>query len=138
MAQFAVSCTTLSVQCKRFDGRFLPFLSIYFNEFASHCKYTVVNCLKNVPASLNNKKKRFDFANLMKPIENRVSILMSLVIHCEYVFDECLPQNGIPSGVHCPLSQTRRAGPNSSNPRSHVYVAIVPLSSESSENSTLL
>lgn len=50
----------------------------------------------------------------------------------------CLPQNGIPSGDHCPLSQTRRAGPNSSNPRSHVYVAIVPLSSDSSENSTVL
>lgn len=53
-------------------------------------------------------------------------------------FLKCLPQNGIPSGDHCPLSQTRLAGPNSSNPRSHVYVAIVPLSSESSENSTVL
>lgn len=52
--------------------------------------------------------------------------------------DECLPQNGIPSGVHCPLSHKRRAGPNNSKPRSHVYVAIVPLSIESFENSTLL
>lgn len=48
------------------------------------------------------------------------------------------PQNGIPSGVHCPLSHTRRAGPSSSNPRSHVYVAIVPLSNDSSVNSTVL
>lgn len=44
----------------------------------------------------------------------------------------------MPSGIHCPLSQTRRAGPNSSNPRSHVYEATVPLSSASSENITLL
>lgn len=49
-----------------------------------------------------------------------------------------LPQKGMPSGVHWPLSQTRRAGPNSSKPRSHVYDAIVPLSIESSENSTWL
>lgn len=44
----------------------------------------------------------------------------------------------MPSGVHRPLSQTRRDGPNSSKPRSHVYDAIVPLSIESSENSTWL
>lgn len=44
----------------------------------------------------------------------------------------------MPSGVHRPLSQTRRDGPSSSKPRSHVYDAIVPLSIESSENSTWL
>lgn len=48
------------------------------------------------------------------------------------------PQNGMPSGIHCPLSHTRRAGPNSSKPRSHVYDATVPLSSASSEKITLL
>lgn len=45
-----------------------------------------------------------------------------------------LPQNGIPSGIQMPLSQTRRAGPNNSNPRSHVYDATVPLCNVSSEN----
>lgn len=49
-----------------------------------------------------------------------------------------LPQNGIPSGVHWPLSHTRRAGPSSSKPRSHEYDATVPLSSVVSENMTEL
>ena len=42
----------------------------------------------------------------------------------EHVRD--LPQNGIPSGVQLPWSHTRRAGPRSSKPRSHVYDAIAP------------
>lgn len=49
-----------------------------------------------------------------------------------------LPQNGIPSGAHWPLSQTLRAGPSSSKPRSHEYDATVPLSSDVSENVTVL
>ena len=39
-----------------------------------------------------------------------------------------LPQNGIPWGDHVPFSpHTRRAGPRSSKPRSHVYSAIAPV-----------
>lgn len=38
-----------------------------------------------------------------------------------------LPQKGIPSGVHWSSAvHTRLAGPNSSNPLSHAYVATVP------------
>lgn len=49
-----------------------------------------------------------------------------------------LPQNGMPSGVQLPLSQTRRAGPSSSKPRSHEYEATAPLINVSSENVTVL
>lgn len=49
-----------------------------------------------------------------------------------------LPQNGIPSGTHTPLSQTLRDGPSSSKPRSHEYDATAPFPSDSSENVTEL
>lgn len=48
------------------------------------------------------------------------------------------PQNGMPSGVQLPLSQTLRAGPSSSKPRSHEYEATAWLLSVSSENVTVL
>lgn len=44
----------------------------------------------------------------------------------------------MPSGVQLPFSQTLRAGPSSSNPRSHVYEAIAALPKVSSENVTVL
>lgn len=75
----------------------------------------------------NNDKQTWDKNTTKKKIKNKT--------HKQH---RNLPQNGMPSGVHCPLSQTRRDGPSSSKPRSHVYVAIVPLSIESSENSTVL
>ena len=49
-----------------------------------------------------------------------------------------LPQNGMPSGVQLPLSQTLRAGPRSSKPRSQEYDATAPFASVSSENVTAL
>lgn len=49
-------------------------------------------------------------------------------------FREYLPQNGIPSGIHWPLSQTRRVGPSNSNPRSHEYDATAPFDRLSSVN----
>lgn len=49
-----------------------------------------------------------------------------------------LPQNGIPSGAHWPVSHVRRAGPSNSKPRSHVYVATVPSPRLSLENVTEL
>lgn len=48
------------------------------------------------------------------------------------------PQNGMPSGIQLPLSQTLRAGPRSSKPRSQEYEAIAPLLNASSENVTEL
>lgn len=57
----------------------------------------------------------------------------------KYVLNEInLPQKGIPSGTQIPLSQTRRAGPNNSKPRSHEYDATAPFPSDSSENVTEL
>ena len=42
------------------------------------------------------------------------------------------PQKGIPEGIQVPFSaQIFNAGPNSSNPLSHEYVALVPDSSSS-------
>lgn len=49
-----------------------------------------------------------------------------------------LPQNGMPSGSHAPLSHTRREGPSNSKPRSHEYEATVPFISVSSVNVTVL
>lgn len=51
---------------------------------------------------------------------------------------ENLPQNGMPSGVQLPLSQTLRAGPRSSKPRSQEYEATAPFTNVSSENVTAL
>lgn len=48
-----------------------------------------------------------------------------------------LPQNGMPSGSHWPLSHVRREGPSNSKPLSQVYVATVPGPNVSSENTTL-
>lgn len=95
------------------------FLDLHLKSFTV-VLLLLFNCLKNVHHKIPQKK-----------LSNKSNELF-------IEFLKCLPQNGIPSGDHCPLSQTRLAGPNSSNPRSHVYVAIVPLSSESSENSTVL
>lgn len=41
------------------------------------------------------------------------------------LFVDDSPQNGMPSGVQLPFSQTRRAGPSNSKPRSHEYEATV-------------
>lgn len=46
------------------------------------------------------------------------------------------PQNGMPSGSHCPLSHTLLDGPSNSKPLSHVYVATDPCESVSSVNDT--
>lgn len=48
-----------------------------------------------------------------------------------------LPQKGMPSGTQFPFSQTRREGPSSSKPRSHVYDATAPLLRVLSENVTV-
>lgn len=99
-----------------------------FFEFKINLWIEFVIVLKNVRQSLGSRKNIIEYDGQERPVS--LNYISNKIV--------CLPQNGIPSGDHCPLSQTRRAGPNSSNPRSHVYVAIVPLSSDSSENSTVL
>lgn len=112
---------------------------IYARHNLSHYEYTACVYLELVSAAITDKQR----ANkLFNSILRLCFVFRLLTPHWQQrnkrnACAKNLPQNGTPSGIHCPdLSQTLRFGPKSSNPRSQLYVATVPTVNVSFEKKT--